>query len=345
MRCRPCRPPADARPGAAPTPACAARPATRGCAPACRRCSKLERRRDAARRLDTPRRTSSARAVGQRSSEATSAPRRLVAQLDRASADAGELLVGLDDHRAEPRDQHALGRGRTGRRSRPASRPTRRASARLVGRAVRRLLQQRVALLQRRDRARAASRRTSPPAPRATSSRNRRRSPGPSLTSARSSGENTVTRITPSSSRAARSRCRLTSTRLRPLRLISASTRTSRPSSWTHRRPARPPRRHRRGSAHRSGRRGSCRAWRGRPAPRRGSSCPGRCARRPPWCPRSNSNVGVAVVAEVDELQPPRRSRRQSIYGTRTGISRYRYSSAADAADHRRLQARRASPA
>ncbi len=57
-----------------------------------------------------------------------------------------------------------------------------------------------------------------------------RRNAGPSYTSCKSLGANTVVRATPSKSRMRCNRCLLTSTRLRPARLISHSIVTSRPS-------------------------------------------------------------------------------------------------------------------
>ena len=98
--CRPARPPAGAPRGAAPAPACAARPARRACAPGMPSIDSSTSSR-CGPTVDTPRRTSSRRGVGQRRGETALTPRRLVAQLDRGRP-AGELLVRLGHHRREP---------------------------------------------------------------------------------------------------------------------------------------------------------------------------------------------------------------------------------------------------
>ena len=176
-------------------------------------------------------------------------------------------------------------------------------------------------------RARGERRRTSRPGRRACRRGSAGGRPGPPLTSVRSSGENTVTRTTPSRSRA---RAEALAVDLHPvapgrhelgLDQRRAARRRRAP------RPARSPRWRRRAPAPRAARRGSWPASPGRPAPRRGSSCPGRCRRRRPSCRRSSANDAVRVVAEVDELEPlddHGRLRRLGDQGTRTGISRYR---------------------
>ena len=309
-------------------------PWMRGCAPAA--VDRTARRRRGADRPSTSWRRTSSRG-GPRP-----APRR-----DPRRATAGRTRARPRGHAGEVAVRSRRRAGRAGATSMARRARMRRRRRRVLqsqtssverdasSSAARRLLQQRVALPQRCARGPGAAHRTSARAPRAVSSRKRRRSPGPPFTSARSSGENTLTRSTPSRSRARCSRCLLTSTRLRPLRLISASISTSRPSSW--RTVARTTACVRAQSDQRIGRRAPKAVERGEVGEGLGEV---RLALTvapdaPPSCRSISSNSARGVVPEVDELE---RSTITSPFRAPAPASGGRGSLAADAADDRRLQ-------
>ena len=133
------------------------------------------------------------------------------------------------------------------------------------------------------------------------SSRKRRRSAGPPFTSVRSSGENTVTRPR-RAGRAPARRWRLTCTGCGP----AGRARPRSATAGRRRRAARRARRRSRADPHqRLGRRAAeaGQRGRGRPAPRRSSSCPAVVADDDASC-RREVERRRGVVAEVDELEP-----------------------------------------
>ena len=140
---------AGGRPGAAPAPASAARPATRGCARRQAVDARARGRRGGARPSVTWRRTSSARAVAKRGGQPVAAPRRLVAAARPAAGAPATLRVGLADQRRRSSvEQRRPRRGQAPRRpSASLASHTSSVAARLsVAEPAAGLLQQRVAL-------------------------------------------------------------------------------------------------------------------------------------------------------------------------------------------------------